>query len=198
MKALVLSLTLCLALAAAAPGPDEAPAAFDGASNGLVDQATHESDRSTFDEAEDVAAGLGPLYNAQACRECHQSPASGGGSQITELRVGHRDRKGQFVSPSIPIGDGTVVVTGRTLVNDRAICPNAAYPDQEIQERVPDSENIRALRLSLSLLGDGFVEAVPDETLKAIGARQARETHGRICGMAVSVRCNTSYTSRGP
>ncbi len=187
MKALVLSLTLCLALVAAAPGPDEAPAAFDGVTNGLVDQATHESDRSSFDEAEAVGDGLGPLYNAQACRECHQSPASGGGSQITELRVGHRDRKGQFVSPSIPIGDGTVVVTGRTLVNDRAICPNAAFPDQEIQERVPDTENIRALRLSLSLLGDGFVEAVPDETLKAIGARQARETHGRICGMTISV-----------
>jgi CxxC motif-containing protein (DUF1111 family) len=187
MKALVLSLTLCLALAAAAPSPDEAPAAFDGASNGLVDQATHDADRTTFDQAEDVAAGLGPLYNAQACRECHQSPASGGGSQVTELRVGHRDHKGQFVSPNIPIGDGTVVVTGRTLVNDRAICPNAAFPDQEIQERVPDSENIHALRLSLSLLGDGFVEAVPDETLKAIGARQARETHGRICGMAILV-----------
>lgn len=187
MKALVLSLTLCLALAAAAPGPDEAPAAFDGASNGLVDQATHESDRSSFDEAEAIADGLGPLYNAQSCRECHQNPDSGGGSQITELRVGHRDRKGQFVDPSIPIGDGTVVVTGRTLVNDRAICPNAAFPDQEIQERIPDTENIRTLRLSLSLLGDGFVEAVPDETLKAIAARQARETHGRICGLAISV-----------
>jgi CxxC motif-containing protein (DUF1111 family) len=31
--------------------------------------------------------GLGPLYNAQSCRECHQNPTSGGPSQITELRV---------------------------------------------------------------------------------------------------------------
>lgn len=87
MKALALFLALGLILAAAAPGPDEAPAAFDGASNGLVDQATYESDRSSFDEAEAIADGLGPLYNAQSCRECHQNPDSGGGSQITELRA---------------------------------------------------------------------------------------------------------------
>ena len=187
MKVLALVVVLGLTVAMAAPGPDEAPAAFDGASNGLVDQATHDSDRGTFDEAETIADGLGPIYNAQSCRECHQNPDSGGGSQITELRVGHRDSTGQFVDPSIPIGDGTVVVTGRTLVNDRAICPNAAFPAHEIQERVPDAENIRTLRVSLSLFGDGFVEAVPDETLKEIAASQARETRGRIKGLAISV-----------
>jgi hypothetical protein len=50
-------------------------------------------------------------------------------------------------------------------VNDRAICPNAAFADKEIQERVPETETIRTLRLSLNLLGDGFVEAVADQTL---------------------------------
>jgi len=50
-------------------------------------------------------------------------------------------------------------------VNDRSICPNAAFPDTEIQEHVPASENIRTTRISLGLLGDGFVEAVADETL---------------------------------
>jgi len=46
-------------------------------------------------------------------------------------------------------------------VNDRAICPNAAFADKEIQERVPETETIRTFRLSLSVLGDGFVEASP-------------------------------------
>ena len=187
MRTLTLLVALGLTLAVAAPAPEEAPAAFDDATNGVVDQATHVADRETFDTTETIADGLGPVYNAQACRECHQNPASGGGSQVTELRVGHRDAKGNFVNPSIPIANGTAVVTGRTLVNDRAICPNATSPDQEIQERVPDTENIRTLRVSLSLLGDGFVEAVPDETLKAIAERQARETHGRIRGLAISV-----------
>jgi CxxC motif-containing protein (DUF1111 family) len=165
----------------------EAPAAFDGATNGLADQATHDADREKFDEVEEVADGLGPLYNAQSCRECHQNPQSGGASQITELRVGHRDRTGRFVNPSVPIARGTVVITGRTLINDRAICPNAAFPDQEIQERAPAAETIRTQRLSLSLLGDGFIEAVADEEIAGIAARQCRTTHGRICGKPLSV-----------
>lgn len=180
-------LVLGMLLGAAAPVPEEAPAAFDGASNGLVDAATHQEDATIFDEVEEIADGLGPLYNAQSCRECHQNPESGGISQITELRAGHRDRDGHFVNPSVPIADGAVVITGRTLINDRAICPNASFPDLEIQERVPDMETIRTQRTSLNLLGDGFVEAVADETLTAIAARQCHETDGRICGKTVSV-----------
>src|SRR5262249_37261708 len=145
-------------------GPEEAPAAFDGASNGFVDSTTHDADRNAFDEIEAGADGPGPIYSAQSCRECHQNPASGGSSQITELRAGHRDAAGRFVNPSVPIADGTVVITGRTLINDRAVCPSGAFPDHEVQERMPDTETIHTLRTSLNLLGDGFVEAVKDET----------------------------------
>src|SRR6476660_8713757 len=67
----------------------EALAGFDNRSNGVVDDQTHQADQVKFDSVEDVSDGLGPLYNAQSCRECHQNPISGGGSQITELRVGH-------------------------------------------------------------------------------------------------------------
>ena len=188
MKSLVLSLVLGLSVGGAVgSGPEEAPAAFDGASNGLVDQDTHVADREEFDGVEGIADGLGPLYNAQSCRECHQNPDSGGPSQVAELRAGHRDAAGRFVNPRVPIGDGTTLITGRNLINDRAICPSAAFPALEIQERVPETETIRTLRMSLSLFGDGFVEAVPDDTLKALAARQCRETHGRICGRAISV-----------
>ena len=173
------------------PGPtgpvEEAAAAFDGLPNGLVDEATHEADREVFDEAEEIDEGLGPLHNAQSCRECHQNPASGGNSQITELRAGHRDAEGHFVNPSIPIARGAEVVTGRTLVNDRAICPNPDFPAEEIQERVPESETIRTERVSLGLLGDGLVELVPDELLRSIAEWQCRETKGRICGKAIAV-----------
>ena len=187
MRALAWTLAVGLSMGAVGSAPDEAPAAFDGASNGMVDEATHQADRDAFDELEDVADGLGPIYNAQSCRECHQNPASGGLSQVTELRVGHRDSTGRFVNPSVPIAGGAAVITGRTLINDRAVCPNAAFPNLEIQERVPDTETIRTLRTSLNLFGDGFVEAVADETLTEIAARQRRETGGRICGLAISV-----------
>src|SRR5439155_680206 len=126
----------------------EAPTGFDDLSNGAAGDSTHQADREAFDEVEEIADGLGPLYNAQACRECHQNPTSGGASQITELRVGHLGPDGRFRDADIPIARGTVTISGRTLVNDRAICPNAAFPDSEIQEQVPDTETIRTTRAS--------------------------------------------------
>ena len=165
----------------------EAPTGFDDRSNGANDDSTHEVDQEAFDEVEEIADGLGPLYNAQACRECHQNPTSGGASQITELRVGHLGPDGRFRDADIPIARGTVTISGRTLVNDRAICPNAAFPDSEIQERVPDTETIRTTRASLNLLGDGLVEAVADETLIEIARAQRRATRGTIRGQALYV-----------
>jgi CxxC motif-containing protein (DUF1111 family) len=166
--------------------PGEAPAGFDDKSNGIVDEPTHQADRARFDDIELVADGLGPLYNAQSCRECHQDPTSGGASQVTELRVGHRGPDG-FHNPEIPIARGTEIISGRSLVNDRAVCPSGAFPDTEIHERVPDGETIRTTRISLSLLGDGFVEAVADQTLVDLARRQCQSSHGKICGQVLHV-----------
>src|SRR5256885_9559692 len=162
----------------------EAPTGFDNRSNGTVDDSTHQADQDEFDEVEELADGLGPLYNAQSCRECHQNPTSGAASQITELRVGHLGPDGQFRNADIPIARGHVVIAGRTLVNDRAICPNAAFPDSEIQERVPDTETIRTLRASLNLLGDGLVEAVPAEPLIETARAHRRPPPGPFHGQA--------------
>ena len=187
----VLSLILSVAVRAAAPpaaaAATEAPTGFDNRSNGLVDAAIYQSDMAAFDAVFEISQGLGPLYNAQSCRECHQNPVSGGGSQVPETRVGHLDRDGHFQNPQIPIAHGADVIRGRSLVNDRAICPNMAFPNGEIQERVPDTETVRATRLSVSLFGDGFVEAVADQTLVSIGQQQCKATNGRICGQWVQV-----------
>jgi CxxC motif-containing protein (DUF1111 family) len=183
---MILTLVTITPTAGAAP-LTEAPTGFDNKSNGLVDEATHQADLAKFDATEQLADGLGPLYNAQSCRECHQSPVSGGSSQLSELRVGHTGRDGKFQTPSIPIAHGREVVSGRSLVNDRAICPNAAFPDVEIQERVPDTETIRTTRMSISLLGDGFVEAVADQTLVDLSRQQCKVSRGRICGQLLPV-----------
>src|SRR5713101_5982423 len=164
MRLLISLGVLGLVLASFAPHLTEAPTGFDNKTNGVADDATHQADQTKFEEIEQLSDGLGPLYNAQSCRECHQSPVSGAASQVTELRVGHQGPEGHFRNPEIPIAHGADVISGRSLVNDRAICPNAAFPNNEIQERVPETETIRTFRLSLNLLGDGFVEAVSDQT----------------------------------
>jgi CxxC motif-containing protein (DUF1111 family) len=166
----------------------EAPAGFNtpsfnsaaSISNGIVEPPgdTFARDQNVYEENEAVKDGLGPVYNATSCVTCHQNPNSGAASQITELRVGHNDANGNFVNPTIFINDGKDTITGRSIVNDRAIGPQA-------QEHIPETENIRTLRAALNTLGDGFVEAIDDSTLIAIAERQPELSEGRVHGEVV-------------
>ena len=148
---------------AANPIPTEAPAGFDNLTNGLVKQAKFNHLRAAFEEQETIDDGLGPVYNARACADCHQNPVVGGISQVTELRAGHADGGfGNFVA-----------APGGSLINDRAIDPS-------IQERVPAGENVRTFRTSLNTLGDGFVEAIDGSTLIAISNNQPVSMRGQV------------------
>lgn len=191
MRFMILATCLILCLASlllfSTTAPTEAPTGFDSKSNGVSDDATYQADQKKFDEVEQLSDGLGPLYNAQSCRECHQNPVSGGASQVSELRVAHQGPEGHYRNPEIPIAHGAEVITGRSLVNDRAICPNGAFPSSEIQERVPETETTRTFRISVSLLGDGFVEAVSDQTFVDLAERQCKASHHKICGQLLRV-----------
>lgn len=151
-------------------------------SNGMPEPPgdTFALDQAQFEKRHGFDDGLGPVFNATACVDCHQGVATGSSSQTTEIRAGHLDANKNFVNPTISINHGADTIAGRSIVNDRAICPEA-------QEVLPNSENIRDLRATLNTLGDGFVEAVDDRTLLAISTDQARRTHGRIHGEAVQV-----------
>jgi CxxC motif-containing protein (DUF1111 family) len=171
----------------------EAPAGFEtptlaenagsrSTSNGIAEPPgdTFALDQQIYERVHDVNSGLGPVFNGRACAECHQNPVSGGASQFTELRAGHRDANGDFVNPTVPINDGANTITGRSIINDRAVTPQA-------QEHIPTTEHIRALRAALNTLGDGFVEAIDDSTLLAIANHQAEISDGRIHGEAIQV-----------
>src|SRR5215472_16357996 len=123
--ALFSSLLLCGCLTAigllAQQGATEAPSGFDtptlqsnvagtkSISNGIVEPPgdTFALDQQIFEKREDPSIGLGPVFNATSCSECHQNPVTGGPSQITEMRVGHRDDNGLFVNPVVTINGGT-------------------------------------------------------------------------------------------
>ena len=137
-------------------------------------------DQEQFERPHDPTNGLGPVFNATSCASCHQNNVTGAASQITELRVGHLDANGNFVNPTVTIDDGAAAISGRSIVNDRANCEQA-------QERVPSTETIQAKRAVLSTLGDGFVEAVSDQTLLAIAANQPGQSGGLIHGEAIQV-----------
>ena len=151
-------------------------------SNGIPEPPhdTFAIDQANFEAREGNDSGLGPVYNATICVDCHQNPVTGGPSQITEIRAGHLDANGNFVNPTIYINHGKDTITGRSLINDRAICPQA-------EEHLPATENIRALRAVLNTLGDGFVEAVDDQTLINIAAEQPKLSNGKIAGETLEV-----------
>lgn len=181
------------AQAPAAPKATEAPAGFKtptlskhpgskSVSNGIPEPPndTFALDQANFEEREGNDTGLGPLHNGTICADCHQNAGTGGPSQVTEVRAGHLDANGNFVNPTILINHGKDMITGRSLINDRAICPQA-------EEHLPPTENIRTLRASLNTLGDGFVEAIDDQTLIDIAAEQPKKTNGKIAGETVEV-----------
>ncbi len=168
----------------------EAATGFDDQTNGAVTSDVFSSAESQFSEVETATEnGVGPTYNAQSCRECHQDIVTGGGSQISELRAGHTGADGNFVGATVTLRDGSQIAS-RSLINQRAICPDA-------QEYVPEAETIRATRMSLSLLGDGFVEAVPDNELKTIAQRQVAATDGRVHGEWIEVPISESPGTLG-
>ena len=96
--------------ATATSSPTNAPTGFDNRTNGMDPQGppydslnednvvplrSFNDNRFIFEETETIADGLGPTYNAQSCRECHQNVVTGGASQIAEHRTGHM-LNGQF------------------------------------------------------------------------------------------------------
>jgi CxxC motif-containing protein (DUF1111 family) len=152
----------------------EAPAGFDNLTNGFTEQGpdfeslnednvvalrSFNDNRFIFEEFEKIADGLGPTYNAQSCRECHQNVVTGGASQVAELRSG-RTEDGQFFES-----------LGGTLIHSRA-----TYPD--IVEQITDADNTRTFRISTNTLGNGFVESIANSTLLGIRNKQPEAMRG--------------------
>lgn len=157
-----------------APAATEAPAGFDNLSNGysaqgpdfdtltkasVVSGRSFNDNRYIFEEIETPAEGLGPTFNAQSCRECHENVVTGGSSQVAEHRTGRMDNGVFFES------------LGGSLIQSRA-----TYAD--IVEHVNFEDDISTFRLSTNTLGDGYVEAIANETILGIRNRQPQAIRG--------------------
>jgi CxxC motif-containing protein (DUF1111 family) len=201
---------LAFADSAQSDGPQEAPAAFDGRSNGFVeefcanqhlltdspnspripeDECNLEAAEEEFTGPESVADGLGPIFNGVGCGECHTGNPGfdpndmtrklvGGTSQIVERRAGFFN------------GSRFIDHPGGSLIQDRSLRPHE-------QERVmPAHTNVIALRSTLSVLGDGFVEAIGNSTLQSIAAAQPPAQRGELVAVPVLERPGTTRFGR--
>jgi len=179
--------------AAATDRYTEAPTGFDNQTNGFLRQGpaydtlnedtvvarrSFNDNRFIFEEAETVDDGLGPTYNAQSCRECHQNVVTGGASQIAEHRTGRLDASGGFFES-----------LGGSLIHSRA-----THPD--IVERVAFEDDVRTFRISTNTLGLGFVECVSNDTLLAIRDAQPAAMRGTATTVPVLEANNAGRLGR--
>jgi CxxC motif-containing protein (DUF1111 family) len=133
--------------------------------------AAFESGKEAFAEVEGVADGLGPVFNEASCGTCHLAPALGGGSDRVETRFG-RLVKGVF---------DPLTAQGGSLMQDHAI--GLVNGVDFVPEVVPANANVAAGRRTTPLFGLGLVDAVSDQTLLALAAREAStspDTAGRV------------------
>ena len=169
LKYLQIAIVLLLCASAAAvlaQGATEAPTGFDNLTNGFVDQATYDADRVLFERQFGLPEGLGPVYNARACGDCHSHPIAGGASQVSNLRAGRFN------------GIAFIAHPGGTLIGDRAI-------DPAFQEHVLDGNNVHSFRIASSLAGAGFIESIGNNTLIAISNAQAAGVRGQVIQVPV-------------
>ena len=133
---------------------------------------TFEDNKFIFSERETIEDGLGPTYNDVGCVECHQFVDVGGFSQSMEFRAGHIVN-GNFVD-----------APGGQLVHVRAT-------DADIVEHISTAETVKAFRVSLSTLGDGFVECISNTALQNNVAAQPLAQRGTLSNVPV-VEANNS------
>lgn len=146
----------------------EAPTGFDNRSNGAADPRTFRIDRQLFEKREAIEDGLGPVFNGASCAECHLNPVPGGDSRVFVLRAGKFNGVEFSASP------------GGSLIHARAINP-------AIHEVLLPGYDVVAMRRSLSVLGDGYVEAIDDNALYTIASQQPAQSNGHIAGQVIQV-----------
>ncbi len=136
-----------------------------------------EDNKFIFSERETIEDGLGPTYNDVGCVECHQSVDVGAFGQQMEFRAGHLVN-GLFVD-----------APGGQLVHARAT-------DSDIVEHISTAETVKAFRVTLSTLGDGFVECLANATLQNNVAAQPAAQRGTLTSVPVTEANNTLRIGR--
>lgn len=128
-----------------------------------------------FLEVETAESGLGPAYNASSCAVCHNMPVVGGGGVIAEVRAAYRNEDGGFrIIPGFEGGPG------QTLYH------LFSTPNHACQPIMPADVDVIARRIPIPLYGAGLVEAVPDDTIRALEDPDDRDRNG-ISGRAAIV-----------
>jgi CxxC motif-containing protein (DUF1111 family) len=172
---------LCMGQAAA-PTPN-----FGDTLPGLTasEQARFVAGKASFESPETLADGLGPVFNENACVVCHTTlvagkSVTGAGSSRLETRFGLTPPSTGVFDPLDGTG-ASGLNRGGSLMQDHAI--GLVGGINYVPEVVPPEANVVARRRTTPLFGLGFVDNVPDDTLKQIAELEQKyvpSTAGRV------------------
>lgn len=129
-------------------GPPRASDPLPGLSN--ADLVAFADGRLEFNNRENPAGGLGPIFNRNSCAACHVQGGIGGAGTINVTRFGRT--LNDVFDPLASLGG--------SLLQNLAIHPAA-------REVVPREANVVVRRQTTALFGLGLIEAIPDETILA-------------------------------
>ncbi len=125
-----------------------------------------------FLEVESAEEGLGPAFNGTSCAACHNTPGIGGIAPIAEIRAGGRGPAGEFVA---------LDPSGETLFHLFSV------PNHACQSVIPPEAAVIARRVPIPLFGAGLIEAISDDTIRALADPSDLDRDG-ISGRAAMVR----------
>jgi len=125
--------------------------------------------RAVFDSAFTAETGLGPLFNADACGECHEEPASGGSGDEIEDHATAFDEATATCDPLVERG-------GPVFQQHVTAALGAALGIE--RESLPPSPAARARRTSPDIFGFGLLDAVPDSVILAYADPDDRDHDG--------------------
>jgi CxxC motif-containing protein (DUF1111 family) len=163
---LILALGVSAAAACRRPQPGDPLRGLSAA-----ERARFDSGRVVFDSTFTPEIGLGPLFNANACGECHEEPVSGGTGDEVERHAAafHPEIAGRACDELVAQG-GPVFQDSVTPALRAALGIN--------NEPVPPEATATAARTSPDILGFGLLDAVPDSVILAYADPDDRNADG--------------------
>jgi len=99
--------------------------------------------------------------NADSCAACHSTPGPGGSSRMTVTRIQFSEKAGAY-------GSSTLLHASD-------------------QTKSSPTGAVRGERVTVSLMGDGYVEALDEKSIQAALAAQQIGSNGKISGIVVQV-----------
>ena len=127
--------------------------------------------RAVFDSVFTPETGLGPLFNAEACGECHEEPVTGGTGDEVERHASafHPEGPGRACDELVALGGP---------VFQRRVTPALRAAVGIDSEPVPPRATAIAARTSVDIFGFGLLDAVPDSAILAYADPEDRDGDG--------------------